>query len=302
MDILLPPTWVQNRAVPARIERMMLGKYFQSPGIVTTSALGVTAQGSPNMTVNVAAGEAWVAGTSVSNQGYYHVVNDSIVVLTINQSNTSSRTDIVVLRVYDSEYSGSFNTAQLEVITGTPGGGTPATPADSLKLATITVGANVTSISNANIVDNRVTVKSNNYLVQSWIQEVPWTLVTTYKSNFVAHASFTKPHYRVVGGDTLELCGLVVANTAIPSMTLTAMFTLPVFPQARAQLAAICGLGTTTSSGASAGTSHTHPVAVSTAEGMIRVETNGEVGFQPDAGFVSGEYISLDGIQVPLKE
>lgn len=302
MDISLPPTWVQNRPVPARIERMMLNKYFQSPGIVTASALNITAQGSPNMTVNVAAGEAWVAGTSVSNQGYYHVVNDSIVVLTVNQSNTSSRTDIVILRVYDSEYAGSFDIAQLEIVTGTPGGGTPATPANSLKLATITVGANVTSISNANIVDNRAQVKSNNYLVQSWVQEVPWTLVTAYKSNFVAHASFTKPHYRVVAGDTLELCGLVVANTALPDMTLTVMFTLPVLPQARSQVAAIAGLGAVRSSGASAGTSHTHLASVSTAEGIIRVDTNGEVGFQPDAGFVSGEYISLDGIQVPLKE
>lgn len=302
MDISLPPTWVQNRPAPARIERMMLAKYFQTPGITTAGALSVTAQGSPNMTLNVAAGEAWIAGTSVSNQGYYHVVNDSIAVLTINQSNSSSRTDIIVLRVYDSEYSGSFDIAQLEVITGTPGGGTPATPANSLKLATVTVGANVTSISNANIVDNRVQVKSNNYLVQTWVQEVPWTLITAYKSNFLAHASFTKPHYRVVGGDTLELCGLVVANTAIPDMVLTVMFTVPVFPQGRAQVAGIAGLGAARSSGASAGTSHTHLVSTSTAEGLIRVDTNGEVGFQPDSGFVSGEYISLDGIQVPLKE
>ena len=302
MDISLPPAWVQNRSVPARIERMMLQKYFQSPGITTTGALAVTAQGTPNMTLNVAAGSVWVAGTSVTNQGYYYVVNDSVAVVTISTANTSSRTDIVVARVYDSEYAGSFDTAQLEVITGTPGGGTPATPAGAYKLATVTVGANVTSISNANIVDNRAQVVSNNYLVQSWVQDVPWTLITTFQSNFVAHGTYTKPHYRIVGGDTLELCGLITANTAIANLTLAVMFTLPVFPVSRSQVPGICGLGTVTSLGASSGTAHTHNIQMSTAEGLIRIDTNGEVGFQPDAGFVSGEYISLEGIKVPLKE
>lgn len=302
MDISLPPTWLQNRVYPARIERMMLSKYFQSQGITTTTALRVQAQTTPNMTVTIAAGDAWVAGNQVSNQGYYHVVNDSIVTVSVPQSNTSSRTDIVVIRVYDSQYSGSFNTAQLEVVSGTPGGGTPATPANSIRLATITVGANVTSITNANIVDNRPQVVTNNYLIQSWVQDVPWTLVTAYKANFAAHASYTKPHYRVVGGDTLELCGLVIANTALPDLSATAMFTVPVVPQTDYSLPTICGLGTVRSLAQSAGTSHTHLVQQSNAEGVISIDTSGTIFFRPDAGFVSGEYISLEGILLNLKD
>lgn len=302
MDISIPPTWLQNRVYTARIERMMLSKYFQTPGITTSTALRVQAQGSPNMTVTVAAGDAWVAGNEVSNQGYYHVVNDSIVTVSVPQSNTSSRTDIVVVRVYDSEYSGSFNTAQIEVISGTPGGGAPSTPSNSLKLATITVGANVTSITNSNIVDNRVQVVTNNFLVQSWVQEVPWTQITSYNSNFAAHASYTKPHYRVVGGDTLELCGLVVANTALPDSAATVMFTLPVKPEAVASAATIYGVSTVRSLSQSAGTSHTHLVQQSSAEGFITYDISGDVSFRPDAGFVSGEYISLEGLIFHLKE
>lgn len=302
MDISIPPTWLQNRVYPARIERMMLSKYFQSPGITVSTALRVQAQGTPNMTVTVAAGDAWVAGNQVSNQGYYHVVNDSIVTVSIPQSNTSARTDIVVIRVYDSEYSGSFNTAQIEVISGSPGGGTPATPSNALRLATITVGANATSISNANIVDSRAQVVTNNYLIQSWVQEIPWTPITTYASNFAAHASYTKPHYRVVGGDTLELCGLVVANTALPDSAATTMFTLPVLPESDSSIPTIYGLSAVRSASQSAGTSHTHLVQQSSAEGFITFSMNGNVSFRPDAGFVSGEYIALDGLIFHLKE
>lgn len=300
MQLTLPPTWLQNREYPARIERMMLSKYFQAPGVVSTSAFRVTAQSTPNMTLNVAAGSAWVAGTQVTNQGYYNVVNDSIAIINIPASNTSSRTDIIVLTIYDSEYAGSFNTAQIEVITGSPGGGTPATPGNSIRLATVTVGANVTSITNANIVDSRPSMTTNNRLIESWVQDVPWIQITAFKSNFAAHASYTKPHYRVVGGDTVELAGLVVANTALPNSAATPMFTLPItFPSAPA-IPTIYGLSTVRSLGQSAGTAHTHLVQQSSAEGFLNVSTNGDISFRPDEGFVSGEYICLDGTIIHL--
>lgn len=116
--------------------------------------LNVSQNGSPNMSVNIGSGHALVFGTEAGKQALYSVFNDATLNKTVAASDPSlPRVDLVVARVRDSFYSGVTNAWALEVITGTPAGSpvAPATPANSLVLATIAVGAGVTSIVNANI-------------------------------------------------------------------------------------------------------------------------------------------------------
>jgi hypothetical protein len=110
------------------------------------------------MGVTVDTGIAYVPGTEGSTQGAYACVNATATNLTVTAAHASlSRFDIVVFRVYDTAYSGALNQCALEVIAGTPSGSpvAPAAPANSITLARITVGAAVTSIVNANILDTR---------------------------------------------------------------------------------------------------------------------------------------------------
>jgi hypothetical protein len=67
------------------------------------------------------------------------------------------------MTIRDAYYSGAFNDVIFQVLAGTPAGSptAPATPANSISLATIAVGAGVTSILTANITDTRVDVTTN---------------------------------------------------------------------------------------------------------------------------------------------
>jgi hypothetical protein len=65
--------------------------------------------------------------------------------------------------VQDAYYSGAFNDVIFQVIAGTPAGSpvAPATPANSISLATIAVGAAVTQINLGDITDTRVETTTN---------------------------------------------------------------------------------------------------------------------------------------------
>jgi CheY-specific phosphatase CheX len=116
------------------------------------------------MSVLVASGWAAIVGTTQSNMGTYVGYNDATTVLTVTTANpTNPRIDRVCMTVQDAYYTGSLNDVILQVVAGTPAGSpvAPATPANSISLATIAVGAGVTSITNANITDTRVAVTTN---------------------------------------------------------------------------------------------------------------------------------------------
>jgi len=110
------------------------------------------------MSVLVAAGDCFIAGTENANQGTYHGVNDASVNLTVAGADpTNSRLDLVVARVRDSFYSGAFNDFTLQVVTGIAAASpvAPTAPANSITLARIQIPALATSIANANITDYR---------------------------------------------------------------------------------------------------------------------------------------------------
>lgn len=131
-------------------------------GVTGPTDYKVTQNGTPNMSVNVAAGVAMIRGTQSALQGVYEgVANDGTVNLTIAAANaTNPRRDLVLLQVRDNAFdAGGINDARLVVVTGTPAA-SPVDPSltsfpNALVLARVTVAANATSITNAAITDLR---------------------------------------------------------------------------------------------------------------------------------------------------
>lgn len=157
------PFALQNGSHSAALFRQAVSSIVPNGGgLVQAGDLAVTQTGTPSMGVVVGVGRAWVPGTNVANfsgttyssQAQYFALNDGPVTLTINAADpTNPRIDVVCLTVNDSNYSGTTNSAVLQVITGTPAASptAPAAPANSLVLAQVSVAANATSITNSNI-------------------------------------------------------------------------------------------------------------------------------------------------------
>lgn len=160
-----PPAFMDGTISPAEHARRML-QGIMGPGVARgpigalTGDLAVSEHaGTPGMNVDVAAGGAFVAGTSTLWQGTYYVENQAPVTLTIATSNpTNPRKDIVVARVRENFYDSSgVNAWDLAVITGTAAASpvAPAVPANCLLLATVDVLAAAVSITNARITSAR---------------------------------------------------------------------------------------------------------------------------------------------------
>jgi hypothetical protein len=164
MTLRTPPSWLQNGSHPAENDRLSTQALYATTGTIGSSSLAVTQNSPAGMSVIVASGWCGIVGTTQANMGTYVVFNDANNVLTVTTANpTNPRIDRVVVTVQDAYYSGAFNDVIFQVIAGTPAGSpvAPSTPANSISLATIAVGAGVTSILNANITDTRVAVTTN---------------------------------------------------------------------------------------------------------------------------------------------
>lgn len=128
-------------------------------GVVGSGDLAVTEKsGTPNMSVDVAAGTAFIRGTQGADQGVYIGTNDAVVNVVIAAADaTNARKDLIVAKVRDAAYSGASDDLQLTVIQGTPAA-SPADPTvseDTLVLARVDVPALDTSITNSQITDLR---------------------------------------------------------------------------------------------------------------------------------------------------
>lgn len=94
-----------------------------------------------------------VDGTSNSLQGSYWATLDATTTVTINAASTQARTDLISLQIQDNAYDGSGQHQGVILYTaGTPGGGAPAAPANSISLWTVPVAANASSVNFANAV------------------------------------------------------------------------------------------------------------------------------------------------------
>lgn len=164
MTLRTPPSWLQNGSHPAENDRLTTQALWATTGIIKDTSLAVTQNSPAGMSVRVASGWAAIVGTTQANMGTYVGYNDDTVVLGLTTADpTNPRIDRVCMTVNDAYYTGSLNNVVLQVVAGTPAGSpsAPATPANSISLATIAVAAGATAITTANITDTRVLVTTN---------------------------------------------------------------------------------------------------------------------------------------------
>ncbi|MFF9124351.1 hypothetical protein ACF09J_13755 [Streptomyces sp. NPDC014889] len=179
MAIINPPAWVQAGSYPARTDRLALSALLAYPGFAvdeatpmrirqgvkpsyTNQQLRVRAAATPNMTVIVSGGFAFIDQHDTGGQGTYIVANDADVIVPVAPAGGAGqyRKDTVVVSVYDAEYVGTVSEARLEVIQGPYASSAGATVRGSLPpnaqiLADISVSPSQTSVSSANITDLR---------------------------------------------------------------------------------------------------------------------------------------------------
>ena len=164
MTLRTPPSWLQNGSHPAENDRLTTQALWATTGIIKDTSLAVTQNSPAGMSVRVAAGWAAIVGTTQANMGTYVGYNDDTVVLGVTTADpTNPRIDRVCMTVNDAYYTGSLNNVVLQVVAGTPAGSpvAPATPANSISLATVAIAAGATALTTANITDTRVLVTTN---------------------------------------------------------------------------------------------------------------------------------------------
>ena len=156
-----PPSWLQAGSHPAEHDRLLMQSVAAGlvEGVVGFTDLVVSEKsGTPDMSVDVAAGAAFVRGDESVFQGTYHVQNDAATNVTVAASDpTNPRWDLVVAQVEDSDYSGATDAWSLAVVTGTAAASPsdPTVPDNALVLARVVVPASASSITDSDITDLR---------------------------------------------------------------------------------------------------------------------------------------------------
>ena len=173
MTVRTPPgvinTEATDSAVQRDVHRAILGGTLASfaggvsavnnaaHGVCGVGHLEVSQSGTPGMSVDVAAGSAFITGTVSALQGPYNLVNDASATLAIADADTSDdRHDLVIAQIRDDDYDSSgFRDARLTVVTGTPDS-SPSDPSlsahpNALVLARVVVQANASSITDGDI-------------------------------------------------------------------------------------------------------------------------------------------------------
>jgi hypothetical protein len=161
MALRTPPSWLQNGSHPAENDRLTTQGLVPATGVMGANSLFVTGPGT-GMTVSVGAGWGAIL-SSTALAGVYQIYNDAATTLSITTADvTNPRIDRVVATVSDSYYSGVSNTVAFQVIAGTPAASpaAPATPSNSISLATVAVAAGATTISQGNVTDTRQQIAS----------------------------------------------------------------------------------------------------------------------------------------------
>lgn len=163
MALRTPPSWQQNASHPAENDRLTTQGLWRTSGVLSALDLAVTANGTPNMSVNVATGWASIIGNYTTNMGAYISYNDAVQNITVTTASGSNpRIDLLCVTISDSYYSGALSQVAFNLIAGTPAAvpTVPALPTNSLALARIAVGAGVTTILTGNITDLRTVASS----------------------------------------------------------------------------------------------------------------------------------------------
>jgi hypothetical protein len=126
-----------------------------------TNAFKCYQQTTPDMSIKVNPGRAYVPGTNQAGRTMVWAVEaDAVNNVTLDSSHASwGRYDLICIKIDTSVSANSdaSNVMTVVKVTGTASGSpaVPATPANHYRLARVYVGPNVSSITNANIQDNR---------------------------------------------------------------------------------------------------------------------------------------------------
>jgi len=193
MAIVNPPSWLQTTpggvGYSAHDDRLLISSLVESGGVTSDGAYLVEQTDTPSMAVTLAAGGAFVYGDESSQQGVYHVFNDSEVTVSITTaSGANPRKDLVCLVVHDQFYSGTDNFAEIVVVDGTPASSPtlPALPNNAIPLAQVYVNTSATSIVAANITDLRSPAALNSFMqVLPTGTVLPWLVAGSAPAGFV---------------------------------------------------------------------------------------------------------------------
>jgi hypothetical protein len=163
-----PPIFLQAGSHPAEDVRRALSEIVGvGGGVVGDSDLIVSERaGTPNMSVDVAGGSVWVAGTESTYQGAYFCDNRGTTNLVVSLGDaTNPRIDLVVARVKDSVYSGASDAWEIAVVEGTAAASpsAPTAPPNSVTLAQIDVAAGASSVVDGDITDLRTFVTADQF-------------------------------------------------------------------------------------------------------------------------------------------
>ena len=276
-----PPLALQNAAHSSQLFRQMVAALFGSTqpgtlnatagGVVNTGDLAVTQNGTPNMSVNVAGGTAFIPQTRAANEGLVFGLNDATVNKAIATADpTNPRVDLVCAVVNDAAFSGSLNTWAITVVTGTATAGATLSnlngagvlPASAIPLAYVLVPAASSSVVTGNILDERAFMTIGGQKLANDI-DTGWVTIASFSNSWAA-GSIT-PAYRKVG-NRVQLRGRITGgNAGATAFTLPAGFR----PQ----------------------TVQTMPSSTAAATNLMQIDTSGNV--QPTTATIN---TSLDAI------
>lgn len=160
-----------NGAAAAPVRRFYEALYEGRQGPAGLDDLEVTEKsGTPDMSVDVAAGSCLITGTESASQGAYWLENLATLNVTITAADaTNPRKDLIVAKVQDSDFSGATDAGSIVVVDGTPAGSPaePAVPDNAVVLAMVDVAALASSIVDANITDRRTSTSGQDRIAAS---------------------------------------------------------------------------------------------------------------------------------------
>lgn len=183
---LLKALHLANDGSTPDIDRRFMGAIsLDGSRVIGSGSLVVSEKsGTPNMSVDVSAGRAWVLGTDSSFQGSYYIESTAVenVVIAAADS-TNARIDLIVATVRDDSYGAGSDDWILQAVQGTPAAVpvAPSVPDSSIVLAEVDVAANETAIEDAHVTDARydVTYNAGGYFTKNG-------LVVASEANFPA--------------------------------------------------------------------------------------------------------------------
>jgi hypothetical protein len=172
MAAINPPGWLQNAGATHTAEQMrnweglLIAGASSANSLVTRGGvngslgfqLQTTQTGSPSMAVIVRSGACLIPGTEGFRQGVYAAMNDGDLTVSIAAAHaTLPRIDSIIFKVEDQVYSGVNNTSSIVAVTGVAASSpvAPTLPNNALELSRVSVAANATTITNANVIDRR---------------------------------------------------------------------------------------------------------------------------------------------------